>query len=216
MVRVIARSVLARAWRSYARARDKDEDPVLLAHTALIGVAHDAAREINPRRALLLLDLYNWIDDHVGEEMDEEGLTRAVATREVLDRVHRDLVDMADYFNDLSFPLSVYRGMLVATRDVVRLQGASWTPNRAVAEGFATGSHDASEVTHAGLGGNGRSVLLEGTIRSPLDVDWRQTLSLFHGYSLAYLGDTRHAEEEIRLLDGRVVRDVRAIPLEDA
>lgn len=211
-VRVIARSVLTRTWGAYARARAAGIDPIVLAHVPLVGVAR--GREIEPGKALLLLDMYNWIDDHVEEDMEDNGLTHAAATRGVLDLLHRDLVEVADYFNRLAFPLVVYRGMLVAPGTVVRAQGMSWTPNRVIAEAFATGSHDASEVTHAGLGGRGRSVLLTATVPSPAYVNWRDTFSLFHGYSLGVLGDDRQAEEEIRL--SRFVHDAHAIPLESA
>jgi hypothetical protein len=134
----------------------------------------------------------------------------------VLDSVHRDLSTMASYFCDLSFPLAVYRGMLVHFDDRVRLQGDSWTPNRAIAEAFAVGTHNASEVTLAGLQGRGRSVLLVGTLPSPAHVDWRQTLALFSDYSLNFLGEHGQAEEEIRVAGRRSVQDVREIPLEDA
>lgn len=211
VVRTISRTALGTAWRAYDRAGSRAWE------IPLVGVADRRnPRAIDWSRAMLFTDMHDWVFEQVEEAMDEEGLTRAAATREVLGRLRGDLVDIADYFSDLSFPLAVYRGILVPVGGVVRPQGESWTTNRTIAEMFATGSHDASEATHAGLGGRGRSVLLTGTIASPASVDWRQTLALFRGYSLGVLGDDRQAEEEIRIRAGSRVQDVHEIPLEGA
>lgn len=220
VVRTISRAALGTAWRAYARARDAGEDPTSLAFTPLIGVTdRRSPRAMDPQQSLLLLDRYDQIADSIEEWMDEDDeLTYIAATRGVLNGLHSDLVDIAGYFGDLVFPLIVYRGILVPMGESVRRQGASWTPNRAIAEAFADGGHDASEVTHAGLEktGGGRSVLLQGTIVSSAGVDWRETFALFHDYSLGVLGDDRQAEEEIRVKDHGSVRDVHEIPMEDA
>ena len=187
-IQVIPLPALVTAWQK--RKKNGTATPVF-------GIAQGAS--IHPKEALLLEDVEDRVNDAIEEGIDEQGLSRKASTEEVIDRLHADLSDMKTYFERLSFPLSVYRGLLVTPGTAVRAQGESWTPNRAIAEAFANGAHDASEVTRAGMGGQGQSILLGATIPSAADVDWRETFSLFLRYSLGVLGDDRQAEEEVRI-----------------
>lgn len=73
----------------------------------------------------------------------------------------------------LRFPLRVYRGLILS--DFVHLDlgipGLHWTPNRRIANNFATGEHGSA------MSGSGEPALLTGVIERPEDVNWQRTLT---------------------------------------
>ena len=109
------------------------------------------------------------------------------------------------YFSELSFPMQVYRGLRYRGGGEPRLvsPGVSWTPDRAVAESFADGSHFSSSD-----GDTGR--VLTAVLPTPEDVDWTQTLALYVPFT-AFMFENE-VERQIRVLDDRKgLRRVRAL-----
>jgi hypothetical protein len=100
------------------------------------------------------------------------------------------------YFSELSFPMRVYRGLRYTGGGEPRLvsPGVSWTPDRAVAESFADGSHFSSSD-----GDTGR--VLTAVLPTPEDVDWAQTLALYVAFT-AFMMESE-VERQIRPLDDR-------------
>lgn len=125
---------------------------------------------------LMMLDVQDILNDRIEESGDEEA---------ELDRLHRELVAAARFFDGLSFPLTVYRGVLLSgpAKSALRRQeiGSHWTPNREIALRFARGQHDASESSRRATD---VPTLLTGQISSPLQVNWRTTFAFYLGYGL--------------------------------
>lgn len=140
-----------------------------------------------------LLDLYVARRDR-GEHWE---LT-AYAREELSQRLHQALLDAATHFNALSFPLHVYRGLRQDGNDArgpeIRTQdpGKAWTPNRAIAQRFASGRHNAAAQAQ---GDRITSAVLEGVIASPADVDWVNTLVGYLRYT--WHEDEEHVEEQV-------------------
>ena len=144
--------------------RDEDEDRNVIRVAGL------------PGRGLQMRDVQEILRDRIEDSGDEEA---------ELDRLHRELGAVARFFDGLTFPLTVYRGVLLSGPAQAKLFrqkiGAHWTPNRQIALRFARGQHDASE--RAKRAGD-VPTLLTGQISSPLEVNWRDTFALYLGYSV--------------------------------
>jgi len=113
--------------------------------------------------------------------------------------------DAIKYFSGLSFPMQVYRGLRYTGGGELLLvnPGLSWTPDRAVAESFANGSHFSSSS-----GDTGR--VLTAVLPTPEDVDWAQTLALYVPFT-AFAMESE-VERQIRPLDDRQnLRQVRVL-----
>jgi hypothetical protein len=109
------------------------------------------------------------------------------------------------YFSGLSFPMRVYRGLRYTGDEEPRLvgPGLSWTPDRAVAESFANGSHFSSAN-----GDTGR--VLTAVLPTPEDVDWAQTLALYVAFTEFVLES--EVERQIRPLDdSKSLRQIRVL-----
>ena len=109
------------------------------------------------------------------------------------------------YFSGLSFPMQVYRGLRYRSDGEPRLvsPGVSWTPDRAVAESFADGSHFSSSG-----GDTGR--VLTAVLPTPEDVDWTQTLALYVVFT-SFMFESE-VERQIRVLDDRKgLRQIRVL-----
>lgn len=157
---VVPREVLAEAFR---------EDDGRLNVVRVAGLAG---------RGLRMLDVQDILRDRIEDSGDEEG---------ELDRLHRELSEVASFFDGMTFPLTVYRGILLSGRSQAKLLeeqvGEHWTPNRGIALRFARGEHDASERSRRK---GDVPMLLTGQISSPGQIDWRQTFSLYLGYSVEH------------------------------
>ena len=123
--------------------------------------------------------------------------------------IYRDLEKIAGIFDEVSFPLAVYRGILVPRGEDVHDAHGHWSMRKDIAVHFARGTHEASVPGRDGV--QGRPVLLEGTIRRPNDVRWEQTFGGWLRYSQAL--DPREAEEQVYAWKG-TVRDVRPVALQ--
>lgn len=158
-VSVVPRDVFGEAFR------EGDEDRSVVRISGLAG------------RGLLMLDVQDILRDRIEDSGDEEG---------ELDRMHRQLGEVARFFDGLTFPLKVYRGVLLsgAAQSALDRQkiGVHWTPNRQIAMRFARGQHDASERPRRS---GDAPTLLTGQISSPLKVDWRDTFAHYLAYSVA-------------------------------
>jgi hypothetical protein len=109
------------------------------------------------------------------------------------------------YFSGLSFPMRVYRGLRYTGDGEPRLvgPGLSWTPDRAVAESFADGSHFSSSG-----GDTGR--VLTAVLPTPEDVDWAQTLALYVAFTEFVMES--EVERQIRPLDdSKSLRQIRVL-----
>jgi len=117
---------------------------------------------------------------------------------ELSSMLHPALLDAAGFFNALSFPLPVYRGLRNDGRDIrgadIRLQdaGKHWTPNRVIAQRFASGRHYAAAQAQ---GDRITSAVLAGVIASPGDIDWVNTLVGYLQYT--WHEDEEHVEEQV-------------------
>ena len=129
---------------------------------------------------------------------EEPGELTRYEQEELKTRLHRALLDAADFFNALSFPLPVYRGLRNDGRDArgagIRLQdaGKHWTPNRVIAQRFASGQHNAAAQAQ---GDRITSAVLAGVIASPEDIDWVNTLIGYLRYT--WREDEEHVEEQV-------------------
>jgi len=143
---------------------------------------------------------------------------------ELSSRLYRALVETATFCNTLSFPLPVYRGLRWGPHDShgrpglqepeIRLQkpGKAWTPNRTIAQSFASGQHNASD--DAIWGKKCTEAVLQGVIETPGDVDWVNTLAGYLQYTFAFAPEygwrwgKEHVEEQVV---SQCVRSVRRI-----
>ena len=142
-----------------------------------------------PGRGLLMLDVQDMLRDRIEDSGDEEA---------VLDHLYGQLREVARFFDGLTFPLTVYRGVLLsgpAQTTLNRQQiGRHWTPSPHIALRFARGEHDASERQRRA---GDVPTLLTGQISSPLKVDWRVTFAQYLGYSLEDFPGGVEPQEEI-------------------
>lgn len=180
-VRVIPLDALTQEWQEHReRAASESDLPVLWSDHA-------------PRDALLMLDISGDILDRIEGGYDEE---------DALQEVHEDLQKVAAFFNRLSFPVEVYRGVNVTQEDWFERTlksgdfGAHWSVSQGVAEAFAHGLHEYAESVR------GQPAVLTGTIRSPGDVQWRYTFAKFLKFSLDDPND--HYRVELQLYGPKV------------
>ena len=175
-VRVISLDELTQEWREHQESAASESDlPVLWSVHA-------------PRDGLLMLDISGEILERIEGGYGEEY---------ALQEVHEDLQKAAAFFNGLSFPVEVYRGVNVTQEDWFQQTlksgdfGEHWSVSQGVAEAFAHGLHDYAESV------DGQPAVLTGTIRSPRDVQWRSTFSKFLSFSLGDSND--HYKVELQL-----------------
>ena len=180
-VRVIPLDALTQEWQEHReRAASESDLPVLWSDHA-------------PRDALLMLDISGDILDRIEGGYDEE---------DALQEVHEDLQKVAAFFNRLSFPVEVHRGVNVTQEDWFERTlksgdfGAHWSVSQGVAEAFAHGLHEYAESVR------GQPAVLTGTIRSPGDVQWRYTFAKFLKFSLDDPND--HYRVELQLYGPKV------------
>ena len=147
---------------------------------------------------------YGEFIDELFEEAEADRLGRTDPAGWVAERMSIRLAATADFFTGLSFPLTVYRGLSLAEGDQPRLRdpGWHWTPDRAIAESFAAGTHHASTK-----GPNRQPILLRAVIESYNDVDWRESIQNYFRFS-SEGGPT--AERQITIPSGLVKAQVVA------
>jgi len=142
------------------------------------------------RQGLLMLDVQDILRDRIEDSGDEDG---------EIDRLHRELHEVANFFDGLIFPLTVYRGVLLSGPAQAKLDrkklGDHWTPDREVALRFARGQHDGSDRSRKS---GDVPVLLVGQILSPRDVDWRKTFALYFAYSVEFFHGGVDPERQIQ------------------
>ena len=116
------------------------------------------------------------------------------------------LDDGIKYFSRLSFPLQVYRGLRYSGGGEPNLgePGASWTPDREIAERFADGTHFAASKGDTGS-------VLTAILPTPECVDWASTLGLYVAYS-AFTPLDDEVERQIRPITSLHLRQVQVLP----
>lgn len=123
---------------------------------------------------------YGEFIDELFEQAKADRLGRTDTAGWVAERMNARLAATADFFAGLSFPLTVYRGLSLAEGDEPRLKdpGWHWTPDRAIAESFAAGTHHAST-----RGPDRQPILLRAVIESYNDVNWGESIQNYFRFS---------------------------------
>lgn len=143
-----------------------------------------------PRDSLMMLDVSGLISERFDPDtVDEDDL------REIYD----DLKETARFFNSITFPVKVYRGVNVVNEE--RFQrtvaagdfGEHWSTSPEIAEAFAHGLHDYSESV------NGSPAVMTGVILSPKDVRWGSTFGKFMSFSISAPAGGDHYSVELQL-----------------
>jgi len=161
--------------------------PVLIPYADFEGMIQDGAAStpvlwdanVGPKDALTLGEICSIYSDLV---YDDAGSYAR--------QFYKELNTAAQVFADVSFPLTLYRGVDLAPGQELYDRHGHWSLSREVALHFARGTHEASEPTS-----NGRPVLLEGVVRSPKDVRWAVTFGAWLRYSQT--PDPSEAEEQV-------------------
>lgn len=104
----------------------------------------------------------------------------------LVDGLYGGLQQAQEFFGQMRFPLTVYRGLRVKEGERVQTEGADgagphWSPRRQVAVAFADGRH----IESTRYPGKREAVLLSGQVEEPSDISWRETISHFLSYSVA-------------------------------
>ncbi len=117
------------------------------------------------------------------------------------------LVQRADaFFNQIEFPVRLYRGLFANSLGAIRPSlGLHWTTDPAVARRFAIGEHEGS---WGSARSTDKSFAISMVLDDPNKIDWASTIDNFFRYTAAVGDDPSIVERQIVLRPHKDTKEV--------